>query len=150
MIIRLAEDKDLQAIYDLGFDSYSAEAVRNYDTVINKEKAKDSVANLVKNKTVFVATDNEKIIGVMVGMISDCIFSNDLIYSTLFFFMADRYRHLAKDFLQALETILKYAHVTKFVISNPELNHGGKIERFYLMNGFKRLEVHMIKNIKAG
>ena len=34
MDIRLAEEKDLPAIYELGFDSYSAEVVASYGSII--------------------------------------------------------------------------------------------------------------------
>ena len=148
MDIRLAEEKDLPAIYELGFDSYSAEVVASYGSIIDKEKARKIADTLVKNKTVFVAIIEGSIGGAMLGTITQSGFDSEIIYNSMFFFLKPEYRKFSKQFIDYVSEILKNTTVTRFVIGNPEFNHGAEMDRFYSMIGFRKLETHYIREVK--
>jgi len=147
MEVRLAEEKDLESIYSLGFTSYSEETVKSYGTVIDKEKARAGVVALVKQNSVFVAIERSKFVGAMVGIFSGTMFSDDLIYASMFFFMAKGYRALAGNFVRKIEELLKEKKINKFIIGNPEFNHPEDMGMFYKLLGFNKLETHYIRNI---
>jgi hypothetical protein len=151
MVLRLATEEDLPKIYDLGFENYSDKALAAYNTIIDREKVKAAVLSLVKSNTVYVAIqgmeEKEEIIGVMIGTLTQTLFSNDLIYSSMFFFMDERFRKYAEGFIKQLEIELRKNKVSKLIIGNPELNNADKMERFYKIMGYKKLETHYMRDL---
>ena len=147
MDIRLAEEKDLPAIYELGFDSYSAEVVATYGSVVDKDKCRKIAETMVKNKTVFLAISERNIIGAMLGIFTNSGFDSEVIYNSMFFFMKTEYRKFTKQFINDVENLLKLTTATRFIIGNPEFNNGPEMDRFYSIMGFKKLETHYIKPI---
>jgi hypothetical protein len=83
----------------------------------------------------------------MIGTITPSIFSDDLIYGSLFFFMVKGYRNLANNFISQISGMLKQKKITRIIIGNPEFNHPEKMDRFYKLLGFRRLETHYIRSL---
>ena len=148
MDIRLAEEKDLESIYKLGFESYSAEMVSSYGSIINKDKARRIAETMVKNKSVFVAIIEKEVAGAMLGTFTESGFDDEIIYNSMFFFMKPEYRKFSKQFINDINEVLKLTTTTRFVIGNPEFNNGPEMERFYSMIGFKKIESHYIREVK--
>ena len=152
MIVRLAREDELAKGLQLCDAFAKEEKFRaklleekgiKYDRAISEE----SIATLVANKTVFVMIEEGIIIGVMVGMIAKSFFSNDLMYQSYLFWIDKKHRRYIGKFLKSIENILSKTNISQFVVSNLDIGSYDKLNRFYAMKGFKRLETHFVRTL---
>jgi len=148
---RIAIKSDIPNIY-LMFKDYHNDKMAEYGTEVNKEKILSSVESLIDKNLVFVAECNDIIIGGMAGVMSASLFSDEIYYNSMLFYVQPKYRRHTSDFLDMVELLIGELtvdgqHIDKIIIGNPEFNHGGLIDRFYYMSGYKLLETHFYKPI---
>jgi hypothetical protein len=146
MYIRLATKDDLDEIYQL-FDNYTKETLRDYSTIFDKDKAQQAISRLVRINCAFIGIESEKIIGGMAGVITPCLFSSDIIFNSLFFFIHEDYRRFTKEFLRQVEEAFKKTKITRLIIGHPAMNNGKVVDRFYRMLGFQKLEIQYFKAV---
>lgn len=146
MRVRLAEEKDVKDVMDL-FTEYANEGLGEYNITLDTARAEKIVRSSIDRKCGFVLIEDDKIVGGMAGYIVESFFSDDVFMQSIFFYIKKPYRSKAALFIKSLEIILRATKVTKFIIANIETNNGEKLERFYKMLGFKKLETHYIKGV---
>lgn len=147
MEIIIAQEKDLPEIIKL-YEDYNGENMGEYKKSFNKEKVYQAVVNMItKNGIVLLAKIDDKIIGAVVGCINTCLFTDDIIFVSMFFYMKKKYGGYAKEFIKEISVFIKKYSVNKLVFASPMFDNSEKYNRFYKMLGFKVLETHFVKEI---
>ena len=153
MKVRLATENDLYKGLQL-FDSmakedkFRAKMLQDIGVTYDRNITEQSVALLVAQNTVFIMIEDDKIAGVMAGMISRSFFSDDIIYQSYLFWVQKQHRRYVGKFLAGVEKLLKKTSITKFMVSNLDIGNYAKLNRFYKRKGFNRLETHFVRNIQ--
>ncbi len=112
------------------------------------------------NKLVELITDNhlmlvletveEKptIVGGVGGMIIPFLFNDKvLMFQEFFFYIEPKYRKYSLLLFRELELACKRLEVNNIIMGFPSYNNMDRLERFYKMRGFRKLETHFIKRI---
>ena len=146
MNIRFAEEKDLEAIYEL-YKHYTGDNIKQYNVILNKEKITENIRSFVMNKCGLVAEVNGEIVGGLAGIITPCLFTNDVMFMSMFLYFPEKHRKYVVTFIKGVEEILERTNVTRLVVANPAFENADKMDRFYTMLGFQKLETHYVKAV---
>lgn len=141
LIIRIAGPDDLPDLFQL-VDEYS-DGIKH-----NPRFVKNSLRDLLYIQGVLVGDLNGHVIGGVAGIALPCMWNDDVLFSVMFFYIRNRYRHLTRCFINELEHSLLPTKATKLVFGVP--NFGADYEprkRFMRMLGYRELETHMVKNV---
>ena len=90
-----------------------------------------------------------RIIGGIAGYAIPCMFTNDIIFSVMFFYVEPEFRFLTSRIVKEVELVLLPTKVTKIVFGVPVFENKKPeiLVKFYRMMGYKPLEVHLFKRI---
>lgn len=143
--LRMANPNDLETIESL-YEDFTGE---NMNVVLDKAIVKQSIIRMIKDAAIILASVEDEVIGFVAGYIQNCHFSNDVMFSLMYFYIKEEHRKHSAGFLKVLEELLKKnTPATKFVVSSPAFTDSDKLDRFYKINGFKILETHFYKDIR--
>jgi GNAT superfamily N-acetyltransferase len=147
IIVRQAVVEDIPRLYELGFGAYTKESLAAFEMDLSEEKIKTVASLVLQAGWSFVLEVDDQIVGCIIGASSPFPFSDALVYGELMFFVQKEFRKFTRAFLTRVEMVLKTRGVAKFILANVETNDGEKIDRFYKILGFKRLEIHYMKSL---
>ena len=140
VVIHIAKPSDLLDVFDL-VDEY-ADGIK-----IEKGRTKQSLRDLVYSGQVMVFKYEETTIGGVAGYNSPCLFTDDVFYNVMFFYVRQQFRFLTKEIIKEMELVLLPTKVTKLVFGIPISKHSEKYKRYYKMMGYRELETHVYKRI---
>ena len=142
VIVRIAEPSDLFKIFEF-CDEY------NDGININRNKAKDALRDLVYIKGVMLVDYQDQTIGGIAGYVQPCMFTNDILFSVMFFYVKPDLRFLTGKIIKEVELVLLPTKVTKIVFGVPVFENRKTeiVVKYYQMQGYKPLEVHLFKRI---
>jgi hypothetical protein len=140
VIIHMAEPNDLPAIFQL-VDSYCDELD------IDRVRAKNSLREIVYLKSVLLVEYKGEYVGGIAGYVLPGLFTKDMFFSTMFFYVKKEFRFLTKQIIKEVELVLLPTPVTKIVYGVPSGSASEKHQRFMRMMGYKELETHLSKDI---
>lgn len=143
VVIHLATDADLPAIYGFA-DNYDDYPV---DSTIEPARIREIAKGIVDLQSVLMGTVNGETIGVFGGYIIPCLFTNDVFFQTMFFYVIPKFRRYTREFLKEAELALTPTKVTRIVIGIAAYARFGSKKRFMKMMGYKTLEEHFYKRI---
>ena len=139
--LRVAEPIDICSVYEF-VDAY------NDGMIIDRIRTKDSLREMVYNNCVLLAECRSILIGGIAGYIAPGVFTDDKIFSTMFFYIIKEYRHLTRRAVKEIELMLLTTKVTKIVFGVLANKNSEKQKRFMRMLGYSELESHMAKDIR--
>lgn len=139
VIVSIAVEKDLPMIYRM-IEGYSG------NQPIDRVKVMQAARDLVSIHGVLVADVNAEPIGIMAGYVMNSLFTDDVMFSTMFFYVKPEYRRYAREFMKEVELVLLPTKVNKIVIGIPYFVHP-TFKRFLHMMGYSELEAHYQKRI---
>lgn len=143
--LRMAKPEDLTVIECLYAD-FTGEHMRI--AVLDKAIVKESIKRMICDQALMLATVKDQPIGFIAGYFQNCHFSNDVMFSMMYFFLQEDYRQHSAGLLKVVEELLKKNTVaTKFVVSSPAFEGSDKLDRWYKMQGFSTLETHFYRDI---
>ena len=137
----MAVPEDLPDIFAL-VDTYCE------DMEIDRVIAKNSLREMLYVKGVLLVEYNDTLIGGVAGYTLPGMFTDDLFFSVMFFYIIKEHRHLTKNIIKELELVLLTTQVTKICFGVIGNSTAKKMQRFYRMMGYSELETHMVKDIK--
>lgn len=148
VILRLAEADDLPEMFKI-VDTYDG------DILIDSNKVKNSLRDMVYMQGVIIAYYNDVSIGAVAGYVFPSMYNDDLMFHQMFFYVKKEYRALTIQFIKELELVLIPTKVNKIVMGIPmhttsketEQPQHDKLLRFYKMLGYKVLETHVFKQL---
>ncbi len=140
VVLRCAEPSDLFKIY-----SFCDEYDDGID--INRNKAKESLREFVYADAVLMVEYDGEIVGGIAGYVQEGMFTDDVMFSVMFFYMKRDFRRLTKRVIKELEATLRTTKVTKIVFSIPFGSKSDRLERYYRIMGYATLETHYQKSI---
>ena len=145
VIINIARPNDLPVIFSF-CDEY------NDGMNIDRTKAKNAIRDLVYIDGAMLAEYKGQTIGGIAGLVLPCMFTNDIIFSVMFFYVKPEFRFLTSHIVKEVELVLLPTKVTKIVFGVPvfENKKPEELVRYYRMQGYKPLEVHLFKRLVDG
>ena len=145
VIIKIAKPNDLPNIFEF-CDQY------NDGMNIDRTKSKLAIRDLVYLDGALLAEYEGETIGGIAGITMPCMFTNDIIFQVMFFYVDPEYRSLTGKIIKEVELVLLPTKVTKIVFGVPifENKKPEILVKYYRMMGYKPLEVHLFKRISHG
>ncbi len=142
VIIKIAKPNDLPVIFEF-CDEY------NDGMNIDRTKAKNAIRDFVYIDGALLAEYEDKIIGGLAGYAMPCMFTNDLIFQVMFFYVKPDFRFLTSRIIKEIELVLLPTKVTKIVFGVPVFENKKPeiLVKYYNLRGYKPLEVHLFKRI---
>lgn len=142
IVIRIAKPDDLPDIFQM---------VDMYDGNMRHDKkiAKNFIRDILYVQGVLLGYYNDELIGGVAGYSLPSMFSDDLNFCVMFFFMKPHYRRFTKYFIKELELSLLGTRVTKIVFGFPAPGmdeQSEKARRFIKIMGYKEMETHYYKS----
>jgi len=144
MIVRLAQEKDLEQILQL-IKEFHSESLNAYNILYDDDIAKIAMAKLLG--TSFILELDEKIVGVLGGMIVNYPGNNIPVYQEWIWYVNKEYRLHGVSLYNHLENYCKENNIKKIVMVSMANSKATKLEKFYHRLGFELLEKHYIKNL---
>ena len=145
MIVRFAQEKDLENIFE-AYKDYEGDNLKKLDAILNKGVVERNIRIMLENKSIIIAEIEGKVIGGMAGQFIPCLFTNDIMFCSMLFFVHHNKRKHTVPFIREIEKLLKGTRATRFVVATPA-TMDGKMDRFYSLLGFQPLEKHFYKVI---
>lgn len=124
---------------------FQAESLDDFNMLCNDEIAKQIIINGLDNALV-VEIDN-KIVGVIAGIISNYPLNNEPIYQEIIWYMDKNYRRYGIRLLEALEKECKSKGIKHIIMVSTGESMRGKLDSFYSKQGFKYLETQFVKTL---
>lgn len=143
VVVRLATIKDLAFVHAIT-DGYDEEPI---DVVINRARIKEIAPGMINAHCVLMGEINGETIGLIAGYKLPCLFSDDVLFSTMFFYVLPYWRRYTKDFLKEIELCLTPTNITRIVIAVPAFKQFAARRRFMKIMGYKTLEEQFYKRI---
>ncbi len=142
IVINIAQASDLSVIFSF-CDEY------NDGMKIDRTRAKNALRDLVYIQGVMLVEYEGRIVGGIAGYVTPCMFTNDVIFSVMFFYVEPSFRFLTPRIVKEVELVLLPTKVTKIVFGVPIFENRKPLElvRFYRLMGYKPLETHLFKRI---
>lgn len=140
VIIRIAEPNDLPEIFRF-CDEYSD------GLEINRDKAKNSLRDILYLQGVLMFDYEGKKIGGVAGYVMPCMFTDDVMFSIMFFYVRKEFRFLTKQIIKEIELVMLPTKATKIVFGVPMTKNYNSMIRYFRMMGYTPLETHMEKRI---
>jgi GNAT superfamily N-acetyltransferase len=145
--IELAQPEDTIAVFDM-FSSYNGEDLERLGMKFSRETLMENVQKMIGAGMVMVARDKDNMtFGAVAGFITNCDFSDELIFNAKLFYVHPDWRGKTILLINRLIDLLKTGLADHLVISSPAWS-GEPMNRFYHIQGFKKLESHFIKKIE--
>ena len=146
IIIRQAIDNDLKEIQELNYKLFEFEYI-NFDQSLNmnwtySEKGEKYFKKLIQDGTVWVAEDNNKIIGYLAGSIYGKLsYSTKTLAELDNFYIDENYRRkgIGKRLVFELKKYCIYNEIDEIKVSSKASNNNAK--EFYENNGFDEFEI---------
>ena len=142
-MVRLAQKKDLPEVLTL-LKEFHSESLDKYNLFCNDETAKITMKLLYR--TSFVLVIDNKIVGVLGGIIATYPLNNELIYHEWIWFVNKKHRLHGIGLYRKLEEYCREQNIKKIVMVTLADN-SIKLEKFYRRLGFTFLEKHYIKEL---
>lgn len=114
---------------------------------IDGDIAKRSLKQIIKMNGVLLGEVDGEVIGGAAGYTMPGLFTSDVFFSILFFYVKKDCRKMTSSFIKAIEEMLKMAGITKIVFGVPYTWNYPVLSRFYRMMGYSLLESHYCKDI---
>ena len=146
MGVRLATIEDIPQVLEL-LKEFHAETLDAYKLHINEE-----ITNLLMQKcytTSLVLEIDNKIVGVLGGIVTTYPLDNELLYQELVWFVNKKYRLHGISLFKKLEEYCYQNNIKKIGITLMANSKADKLEKFYESMGFEYLEKHFIKNLNG-
>ena len=149
MVIRKAESKDLERIQQLNNDLFDLE-IENFDEYLVKDwplssEGKEYFANAIKENVVFVAEENDVVLGYILGEEVAIPYYNFKIAELCNMCVDNRYRNkgVGKALYGEFESYFKSIGINRFMVTASFKNDSAKA--FYKRMGFKEGNVTFTK-----
>lgn len=143
VVINLATDSDIPAIHGFA-DNYDDFPV---DAEVDPQRIKDITKQMIDLQSVLMAKVDGVTIGVFGGYIFHSLFTKDIMFQSMFFYVIPKYRKHTREFLKEVELALIPTKVTRIVIGVAAFKRFEAQRRFFKMMGYKTLEEHFYKRI---
>jgi len=134
VILHMAQADQLPYIFDL-VDDY------NDGMYFDKTITKNNLREMVYMQSALLVKYKDSIIGGIAGFVLPCMFTNDLMFQIMFFYVRPKSRHLTGKIIDELELVVLPTKVTKIVFGVPI--HGAKKPRslikYFRRRGYKPL-----------
>ena len=145
--LKMAQPADIPAIEAL-YQDFSGENMARI-TTLDKTVVKESIVRMVSHGAIILACIKDKAVGFVAGYVQNCHFSNDVMFTLMYFFVNQKHRQYSAAIMKLLEELIRRnTNVTKFVVSSPAFEDHEKLDRFYEISGYKLLEKHYYKEIE--
>ena len=138
VILRIAGPNDLPDIFRL-VDSYEDGFMMDSDTL------KNHLRDMVYIHGVIIAEYNGVVIGGVAGYALPCMFTEEILYSCMMFYVKKQYRRLTKSFVKELEMFLLPTNAKRLIFSTLATPDGYKLQHFFRSLGYTELETHFAK-----
>lgn len=143
--MRMASIIDMDTIESL-YEDYTGEHMNI--AVLDKDIVRESISRMIADGALIIASVDNTDIGFVAGYMQKCLFSKDVMFSLMYFFVKEEHRNHSAGLLKVLEALLKKnTEATKLVVSSPAFGGNEKLDRWYTMQGFKPLETHFFKEL---
>lgn len=145
--MRMATMDDFDEIRAL-YDDFNGENMQSI-CQLDKSVVSASIIRMIETGAIIVPCIGDKIIGFIAGYIQNCHFSNDVMFTLMYFYIHPNFRDRSGAVMKALEVLIeKNTSATMFVVSCPAFDGHEKMERYYSIAGMEKLETHFYKRIK--
>ena len=145
MNIRIADENDVPTVQEL-YTKFTGENMEGV-AVLDKEIVNQSVRSMIAQKALILAELDGQAIGFMSGYFSQCHFSKDVMFASMFLFLKEGFRGLTYIFLHKVEEMLQSTDATKFVVASPAFKGSERLDALYERCGFTLLEKHYAREI---
>lgn len=138
VVLKVAQPNDIPEIYRL-VDSYQDGYAMIGDTL------KNNLRELVYISGVVLVEFEGKIVGGIAGYALPCMFTNEILYQCMMFYVKKEYRYLTRQIIRELEMTLLPTNAKRLVFSTLATPDGDKLQRFFHSLGYRELETHWEK-----
>jgi GNAT superfamily N-acetyltransferase len=143
-MVRPAKIEDKPAVLELLKD-FHKESMDKYNILCDDKIANDFMDKCVD--TSFVLEIENKIVGILGGMITNYPLNNEKMYYEWVWYVDPKYRLHGVSLFHYLEDYCKDKGIKKIGMALMANSKAEKLEKFYKRLGFELLEKHFIKHI---
>jgi len=144
--VKLASESVSKVINEL-VDSYDKKEFIAPNILLDKEIVRKTIHNLVQSKGVYLGVKGSEVFGLIAGIYVPNILSKDKMFHCLFIYLKKGYRTLTKKFLRMVEDKLRQRKYTVITLSHLEDHDGEKMDRYYKMLGYRKIESHYLRGL---
>ena len=149
LIIRKAEDQDIDAILELIIQFYK-ESLKEYGLKISIATIKNNIKVFIDNHIIIIAEKNTDIIGVIAGIVVPSIFDDSqIIAQEIMWYINKDFREGSSGLrlLKSFEDICRFLGVNKIYSGHTNNLNPDRLNKFLVRQGYTSMETHYIKNI---
>lgn len=115
---------------------------------IDRDRTKNSLRELVYAGGVFLVKKDDEVVGGLAGYAADSMFTADLIFNVMFFYIVPEHRRMTKRIIIEMELILiTNSKATQIVFGVPAVSNMSNLYRFFRIIGYKPLEIHVTRRL---
>jgi GNAT superfamily N-acetyltransferase len=144
-LVRRAEFKDIEPVLVL-LKEFHAESMDKYNVLCDEDVARTALTKFVD--TSFVLELDNKVVGVLAGMITMYPLNNKPMYSEVVWYVTPKHRLHGVSLYTKLEEFCEERGIKQIGMALMANSKAEKLERFYLRLGFQLLEKHYIKTLE--
>lgn len=148
-MIRKAELKDIPSIIRL-IKEFFEESLNDYGLLLNDNSITETLENYIKNYIGIVVEENEKVIGVVGGLVSPSIFDKtQLIGQETIWYVDKRFRNkiIGLKLMKAFEEECKKRGAYLIAMVHMGNLYADILDKFYKHRNYKLLEIQYIKGV---
>ncbi len=152
MKIRRAKLTDTSQIIELIYE-FHKESLHEYNFAFNKDTVLRTIRQIVTSNIAFVSDEDERISGVIAGVIHSSIFDySQTVAYELVWFVSKPYRRgrTGMSLLKAFEQHCELMGASKIVMKHMENLNATDMNQLYERKKYKLMELEYIKDIKVG
>jgi GNAT superfamily N-acetyltransferase len=126
-------------------EEFQQESVKEYGFKISREQFELIISEYIDHT--LIAVKDGEVVGVIAGSIGTYPLDGSKIYQEVVWYVSKQHRSCGVRLLKALEDYCKEWGVKHIVMVHLGNSKADKLDEFYGRTGYKKMEVHYIKNL---
>ena len=114
---------------------------------LSRERLQQQLVEVARQKAGIVGVVEGQIIGGVAGVMVPTWYTEDTLFFLQLCFIAPAFRRWTAVFFRQLEQAVRRTTITQIVVSVPMTAAHDRLERWWRMAGYRRLETHMMKAV---
>lgn len=149
MRVRYAKPTDLNAMIKLVKEFFAANSFEHFGFSIDIASIERLVDIITKKHLMLILeASDKKIVGGVGGLTVPFLFNdNNTVFQELFFYIKIGFRRYSHLLMAELKKECKALKLDMMIMGYPCNGKADKLERFYKIKGFKKLETHFIARV---
>ena len=148
-VIRPATLDDVEGVKELVIKFYD-ESLSEYKISLDMDTIKETISNFIKNHIVIVLEKQDKLVGVIGGLVTPSIFDkNQFVAQEFVWYIDKQYRHgfAGIKLLKLFEKECKNRGANLINMIHMNNLYTESLHDFYTKNGYYKMEIHYMKGV---